>query len=159
KGGVKGESFEPGNPDDSHVIELLRKTGAGRMPPKEAGDPLPKDKIALIEQWLKEGGKLDLGIDVKADLQRELRIRWKPPAPPIADKFPVNINALAFTPDGKKLVVGGYHELTVWDIAEAKLEKRLYTRAERAYALAFLPDGKLAAAGGRPGQEGDVKIY
>ena len=25
--------------------------------------------------------------------------------------------------------------------------------------MAFLPDGKLAVAGGRPGQEGDVRIY
>jgi WD40 repeat protein len=79
--------------------------------------------------------------------------------PPAAYKYPVNINALAFTPDGKKLVVGGYHELTVWDIAGARLEKRLYTRAERAYGMVFLPDGKLAVAGGRPGQEGDVRIY
>ena len=37
--------------------------------------------------------------------------------------------------------------------------KRIYTRAERAYAMAFLPDGKLAVAGGRPGQEGDVRVY
>jgi len=25
--------------------------------------------------------------------------------------------------------------------------------------MAFLPDGKLAVAGGRPGEEGDVRIY
>src|SRR5262249_34956460 len=31
--------------------------------------------------------------------------------------------------------------------------------AERMYALAFLPDGSLVAAGGRPGQEGDVCVY
>ena len=37
--------------------------------------------------------------------------------------------------------------------------ERVYTRAERAYALAFLPDGKLVVAGGRPGQEGDVRVY
>jgi WD40 repeat protein len=49
--------------------------------------------------------------------------------------------------------------LTVWDVTQAKLEMRIRTRAERAYALVFLPDGKLAVAGGRPGQEGDVKIY
>ena len=28
-------------------------------------------------------------------------------------------------------VVGGSHELTVWDINSAKLEKRIATRAER----------------------------
>ena len=40
-----------------------------------------------------------------------------------------------------------------------KLEKRLYTRSERAYKMAFLPDGKLIIAGGRPGQEGNVRVY
>ena len=80
-------------------------------------------------------------------------------APPAKYPYPTIVNALAFTPDGKQLVVGGHHELTVWDIATGKLLKRIYTRAERAYAMAFLPDGKLAVAGGRPGQEGDVRIY
>jgi len=36
------------------------------------------------------------------------------------------------TPDGKQLVVGGHHELTVWSVDEGKLLKRIYTRAERA---------------------------
>ena len=36
---------------------------------------------------------------------------------------------------------------------------RVSTRMERAYAMVFLPDGRLAVAGGRPGQEGDVRIY
>jgi WD40 repeat protein len=44
-------------------------------------------------------------------------------------------------------------------MAEAKLERRVTTRAERTYGMAFLPDGKLAVAGGRPGQEGDVCVY
>ena len=86
-------------------------------------------------------------------------MRWKPPVPPKVYAFPTIVNALAFTPDGKQLVVGGHHELTVWAIDTGKLVKRLYTRAERAYGLAFLPDGKLAVAGGRPGQEGDVRVY
>src|SRR5262249_10840194 len=66
---------------------------------------------------------------------------------------------LAFTPDNKKLVVGGHHELTVWDIDSGKLEKRLRTRCRRQLAMVFLPDGKLAVAGGRPGEEGDVCVY
>src|SRR5438105_8285293 len=88
-----------------------------------------------------------------------LRVRWKPPAPPAAYPYAAPITALVFTPDNQKLIIGGQHELTVWDIASGKLEKRIYTRAERAYAMVFLPDGKLAVAGGRPGQEGDVRVY
>lgn len=140
-------------------MDVLTATDKSRMPPKEAGDALSKEKIAVIERWIREGAKLDAGITPSADLGRELRLRWKPPAPPAAYKYPVNINALTFTPNNQKLVVGGYHELTVWDVATARLEKRVRTWAERAYAMAFLPDGKLVVAGGRPGQEGDVRVY
>ena len=164
KGGDKAadgivKTILPGKPEESHLLELLKAKDNSRMPPREAGDPLPAAKIKVIEQWIKEGAKLDQGLTAKADLLRELRVRWKPPAPPAAYKFPVAVTALAFTPDNKKLVVGGHHELTVWDVNAAKLEKRVRTRSERAYGMAFLPDGKLVVAGGRPGQEGDLKVY
>lgn len=159
KGGDNDDPLAPGKPDDSLMYQLITTPTAKRMPPKESGDPVPKDKIAVIERWLKEGAKLDAGIDAKADLMRELRIRWKPPAPPVSYKYPVIVNAVAFTPDNAKVIVGGHHELTIWDVNEGKLEKRIATRSERAYALGFLPDGKLVVAGGRPGQEGNVRIY
>ncbi len=158
KGGNKEDPIVPGKPDESLLIDKVTAQD-DRMPPKDAGDPLPKQKIAIIERWIAEGAKLDAGLTPKSDLLRELRVRWKAPAPPAVYPFPVAVTALAFTPDNQKLVVGGQHELTVWNYPQGKLEKRIYTRMERAYALAFLPDGKLAVAGGRPGQEGDVRIY
>ena len=160
KGGSKEDPIVPGKPEESHLLEVLRAKDNSRMPPaKDGGEALPKEKIAIIERWVADGAKLDSGLTPKSELMRELRVRWKPPAPPVSYKFPVTITALAFTPDGKKLVVGGHHELTIWDATLAKLEKRIYTRAERAYAMVFLPDGTLAVAGGRPGEEGDVCIY
>jgi hypothetical protein len=160
KGGTKElDPFTPGKPEESLIIDLLTAKDKSRMPPLETGDGLPREKIAVIEQWIKEGAKLDAGLTPKSDLLRELRVRWQPPQPPAVYPYPVQITALAFTPDGKQVVAGGQHELTVWNVADGKLVKRIRTRAERAYALAFLPDGKLAVAGGRPGQEGDVRIY
>jgi hypothetical protein len=159
KGGTKEDPIVPGKPDESLIIDMLTAKDNSRMPPKEVGEPLSKAKIDVIEKWIAEGANLDAGISPKSELLRELRVRWQPPAPPASYPFPVIITALAFTPDGKKLVVGGQHELTVWAVAQAKLETRIYTRAERVHALHFLPDGKLLAAGGRPGQEGDVCVY
>jgi WD40 repeat protein len=159
KGGDNDDPITPGKPDDSFLIQLVTPGAPKRMPPKDNGDPLPKEKIEIIARWIQEGAKLDAGIDPKADLWRELRVRWKPPAPVAAYKYPVIITALAFTPDNQKIVVSGRHELTVWNVADGKLEKRIATRSERAYAMAFLPDGKLAVAGGRPGRAGDVRIY
>lgn len=158
-GGANGEPIAPGKPEESEFHDLMVTAEPRRMPPRDKGEAVPKDKAALVARWIKEGAKLDAGIDPKADLVKELRVRWTPPAPPATYKFPAVVNALAFTPDGKQLVVGGHHELTVWEAASGKLVKRVRTRAERAYGLLFLPDGKLVVAGGRPGQEGDVRVY
>jgi hypothetical protein len=159
KGGTKDDPIVAGKPEESLLIELVRGKDTLRMPPRDTGDPLSSEKIAVLERWIKEGAALDPGVSPKADLMAELRARWVPPLPPAAYKYPVNVTAMAFTPDKRRLIVGGYFELTVWDAAEGRLERRLNTRAERAYGMVFLPDGMLAVAGGRPGQAGDVCIY
>src|SRR5438270_12165352 len=84
KGGTKDEPWEAGKPEASLIINLITSKGQTRMPPKEAGDALPKEKVEVIRRWIKEGAKLDAGIAAKADLMRELRVRCQPPAPPAA---------------------------------------------------------------------------
>jgi WD40 repeat protein len=158
-GGANGDPLVPGKPETSELHSLMVTSEQRRMPPRDKGEAVPKSKAAVIAQWIKEGAKLDSGLDAKADIVKELRVRWKPPVPPKVYPFAIIVNAVTFTPDNKHLVVGGHHELTVWEVATGKLVKRIYTRAERAYGMDFLPDGKLVVAGGRPGQEGDVNVY
>ena len=158
-GGASDSPVAAGKPEDSYLLELVAAKGQKRMPPEGKGQPLSKQQIGVIERWVKEGAKLDGGVDPKADLVRELRLRWKPPAPPASYPFPTIVNAVAFTPDNKQIVAGGHHELTVWNIADGRLLKRVFTRAERAYGLVFLPGGQLVVAGGRPGEEGDVRVF
>ena len=159
-GGAGGEGLTAGKHADSQLFTLMVSEKERRMPPRKDNlSPVPRPQTEVMRRWIDQGAKLDAGIDPKADLVRELRVRWKAPPPPAAYKYPTIVNALAFSPDNKSLVVGGHHELTVWEVATAKLLKRIYTRAERAYAMAFLPDGKLVVAGGRPGQEGAVRIF
>lgn len=164
KGGAGDEAIVAGKPAESHLMELLRADAPRRMPPPpkdrvgDADGALPAAKIATIEKWIAQGAKLDAGIDPNADLLRELRVRWQPPTPPARYPFPVPVTALTFTPDGKGLVIGGYHELTVWDVPGGKLVQRLRMRAERACAMAFA-GSLLVVAGGRPGQEGTVDVY
>jgi mono/diheme cytochrome c family protein len=159
KGGTKDDPISPGKPDESFIILALTANDKTRMPPMETADPLKKEEIAVIEQWIKEGAKLDEDLTPKSDLQKELRIRWKPPELKAAYTAPVEVTAVAFSPDNAKLVVGGNHELEVWNVADGKLEKRVRTRTRRSLSMAFLPDGKLVVAGGRPSEEGDVRVY
>lgn len=159
KGGTNDDPIVPGKPDVSELVRLITASDEHRMPPPEKGLPLPKEKVQLIRQWIKDGAKLDDTIDANADLLREVRKRWQPPMPPETYPAPVAVNAMAFTPDQRNLVVGGYYELIVWNLDDKKIAKRIRTRSERTYAMAFLPNGLLAVAGGRPGQEGDVRVY
>jgi DNA-binding beta-propeller fold protein YncE len=158
KGGQQGEgvTLEPGDPDASMLVELIRPGGEPRMPYKQ--DPLPSDKIALIERWVKEGGKYD-GASPDEDWGAVLRKNTPVVIPEI---YPVTvpITALAFSPDGNALVTSGYHEMNAWKPADGALVRRTRGLAERVYDIAYSPDGKwLATASGDPGQYGLVSLW
>src|SRR5438552_4840946 len=64
KGGIHDDPITDGNIKESYIHEVLVSKGPNRMPPKEAGEPLSKEKIAIIDQWIKEGAKLDKEVPV-----------------------------------------------------------------------------------------------
>jgi WD40 repeat protein len=66
---------------------------------------------------------------------------------------------MAFTPGGDRLVVGGYHELLIWDTAGGTLAARVGNIPQRTFGMAFSPDNAwLAAAGGAPGVSGEIRL-
>jgi WD40 repeat protein len=158
KGGQQGEdiTLEPGDPDASYFIELIRHDGSPRMPWKQ--DPMPLEQIAMIETWVKEGAKYD-GNDVKEDWPTLLHKRTIVPVP---DKYPtvVPITALAFSPNGESLTTGGFHEAIVWNLADGAIRQRIRPLQERIYDLAYSADGAwLATASGDPGRFGTAKLW
>lgn len=158
KGGQQGEdiTLEPGDPDASRFVELLRHDGDPRMPFKQ--DPMPLPKVALIERWVKEGAKYD---GEKPDEDWTVALRKLTPAV-VPESYPasVPVTALAFSPDGTTIATSGYHEVNLWKVSDGTIERRLRGLAERVYEIAYSPDGKwLATAGGDPGQSGSVKLW
>ena len=158
KGGQQGEdiTIEPGDPDASRFIELLRPDGQPRMPYKQ--DPLPPETIAVVERWVKEGAKYDGGPPTE-DWTAVLR-KSTPVVVPESYPVTVPITALAFSPDGQEVAASGYHEVTLWSAAAGTLNRRLGGPAERVYEIAYSPDGKwMATASGDPGQAGAVTLW
>jgi tricorn protease-like protein len=158
KGGQQGEgvTLEPGDPDASLFVELIRPKGEPRMPYKQ--EPLAPDKVALIERWVKEGAKYD-GASPDEDWAAVLR-KNTPVVIPEVYAVAVPITALGFSPDGTEVASAGYHEINFWKLADGSLARRLRGLAERVYEIASSPDGKwLATASGDPGQFGLVTLW
>lgn len=158
KGGQQGEgiTLEPGKPDESYLVELIRPDGAPRMPYKL--DPLPPDQIAAIERWVAEGARYD-GTSPDEDWVMLLH-KLTPASVPESYPVAVPITALAFSPDGSEVAASGYHELTMWKAADGTPTRRLAGLPERTYDVAFSPDGKwMATASGDPGQFGAVRLW
>ena len=158
KGGVQGVdiTLEAGKPEDSRFVELLQADAKPRMPYKQ--DTLPKEQIALIERWVKEGAKYD-GADPKEDWPTLLH-KLTPVTVPESYPIAVPITALAFSPDNQKVAAAGYHEFNLWSVADASLGRRMPGLSERIYEIAYSPDGKwLATASGDPGQFGSAKLW
>jgi hypothetical protein len=67
QGTPKERVIDPGKPDDSHLILRVKGEEEPRMPPPRGNNRgLADETIAKIEQWVKEGAKLDAGLDPKA---------------------------------------------------------------------------------------------
>jgi WD domain, G-beta repeat/Planctomycete cytochrome C len=158
KGGQQGEgiTLEPGKPDESRLIELIRHDGEPRMPYKQ--DPLPPEKIATLERWVTQGAKYDGGAPTE-DWTIVLR-KTQQATVPTAYPVTVPITALEFSRDGSALAASGYHEVTFWKTKDGSLDHRLGGLAERIYDITYSPDGKwMATASGDPGIFGVARLW
>ena len=69
------------------------------------------------------------------------------------------VTAVAFHPSNGELASGGYGEVLVWDVAGAKLGRRMAGLIGRVRGLAFSKDGsRLAIAEGEPGRSGAIRL-
>ncbi|MEX0678250.1 MAG: c-type cytochrome domain-containing protein [Pirellulales bacterium] len=156
-GESESPSITPGKTDESELLARISSDDADARMPQEA-DPLPAEQIELVKRWIAEGAKFD-GPDPAAALASIIP-KTAEPDPPQAYHRPVPIAAIAFNHDGRELAVGGYHEVTIWNVESGSLARRIKNVAERVYGLDYNADGSLVAvAGGMPASLGEVKLF
>jgi WD40 repeat protein len=122
------------------------------------GGQLADSEVQIIANWILQGAKFD-GQDGAAPLRDQLPRDIPHPAPPKVYPTAFPITAMMFSADGKRLLVGGYHEILVWDAATGALVTRVANIPQRTLGMAFNADNSwLAVAGGSPGVSGEVRL-
>ncbi len=157
KAGDSGEApVTDANIEASELLRRLTTTDESERMPADC-EPLSNEQVTLISTWIAEGAKFD------GNSSSESLLTVIPPKtysdPPETYAQAVPITALAFSPDGSQLLASGYHEITIWNCADAKLVRRIKNLGQSIYAIKFLPDGKTLAIGcGEPGIRGEVRL-
>jgi WD40 repeat protein len=145
KGGKHGQAIVAGDPSKSKLVEMI--SGSDPDMPKD-GDPLKKEQVSLIEQWIKQGAVDDT--PAPGTIKVPTPVYTVPPV----------ISALVYSPDGSMLAVSGYHEIVLHKPDGTGIIARLIGESPRIESIAFSKDGKqLAACGGGPGEFGQVQIW
>jgi dipeptidyl aminopeptidase/acylaminoacyl peptidase len=157
KPGAGGEApVVAGNSARSVLHRLLLATDPDDRMPQES-EPLGAEEIARIRRWIDEGARFD-GADPAAPLSASIP-RPVQPAAPSTYGIAVPVAALAFSPDGAELAMGGVHEVLVRASADGVLKRRLGGFPERVLSLSWPTNGaRLAVAGGSPGRSGEAVL-
>ncbi|MEO8166203.1 MAG: c-type cytochrome domain-containing protein [Betaproteobacteria bacterium] len=147
KGGDSGPLFEPGQPDESMLVQMI----VGNEPemPKQQ-QPLSVAKIQTLRHWILAGAKDDsLAVGSPSTIQI-----------PQAYLSPPAVSSVALSPDGKLLAAACRSEVVLIDVDAETAPRRLPTECDLITHVEFNADGTLlAASGGSPAQYGEVRFF
>jgi len=147
KGGKAGKVIEPGKAQDSLLVKFIEgrsgKEGKNKFMPPGKKEHLSPDEIALIRQWIDAGAQPPAAPMKIADVLAKL-----PKFAPKSDHRSA-IQALAFSPQAKRIAVGSYAAVQLLDAATHQPVRKIEGIDGKVNALRFSADGTMlfAAAG------------
>lgn len=158
-GDVEGEGIlEPGDPDASHLVRVLKVDAKVRMPLKQ--DPLTDAQISTLERWVKEGAKFDGESEAGTSIASMVDPLSLAPAVALTASVSDPVASLAFSSDGKWLAAGKGADVLVFDVAASKVAYTLPGHPGDVDFVGFTTDGgTILAAGGRPGMSGFITSW
>lgn len=154
EGGSKGSLLKAGDAEGSRLIKMMTGGMKLQMPPRD--DPQPsEDEKELLKSWITAGA-----IGPKAD--QDVSILSTLTVPKIAAaKGAKPVTAMAASPDGKRLAVARFREVSILDVSDNnKVLKRLPNLSGKINEVHFTQDGKrLLTASGIAGLKGIATLW
>lgn len=155
RGGNHGTILVPGNIKESRLYTML--TGETKPAMPMDGQVLSAGEMEVVRKWIASGATPPSAAEIA--MLRTRAAGEQAPAAPVKNIKP-QIFSLAWRPRTADIAVGRFQTVDLLDSATKKVQATLAGHAEVVRALAFTKDGKrLAAAGGRPGREGEVILW
>ncbi len=172
-GGGSGEVIAPGDPDGSYLLMLVTHASEPKMPPES--DRLPEPMVAVISKWIAGGAIERNGSQPVARKQTNLALdasaATRPDGPPVMPprlsldvvthgSRPTAVTALAASPHGELLAVGGRRQILLYHSGSLDLLGVLPFPEGVARVARFSRNAKLLlAAGGEAAKSGRVVIW
>ena len=151
-GGRHGAAILPGKGAQSSFLRYCTGELKPKMPP---GGALDKVQLSVLRRWIDEGARVDSLTAATPTNPLTPARRGENKGGAVAP-----VTALALSPDGSTLAVGGYRVVRLLDPVTGALQKTLTGCADQVQSLAWEASGqRLAAAGGVPGESGEVTIF
>lgn len=175
QGGGSGAVIEPGNPDESTLLQLIMHKEEPKMPPNSP--KIPDAEIATIRAWI-EGGALEASGSVAAiktkpkfEFKLDPSAMGKPsgePAmpvglttePSVVSPRSTAVIAMAASPWAPLVAVGGHKQVLLYRSTDNHLMGVLPFPEGTIHVLKFSRNGDLLlAGGGRGGQSGLAIVW
>ncbi len=145
KGSENGPVLNENAADKSRLLEVLISTGDDHMPPTDEAQP-SKDELAILSQWLHEGGKFDSRMAVLPTLPKVAVTASKVRSPALA---------MALMKDGQNLLMGRFKLVEQRRIENNELVWSLPIADGKVNGLRLSSDGtRVLLATGMPGLSG-----
>lgn len=152
KGGEGGAVIVAGKSDASRLALMLEGRAKPAMPP-EGNEAPSKDEIALVKAWIDAGAKGPSGAGPDPKLLVTPRVK-----PLVAPRR--QINAVAWSADGKLAALAGYSEVRLISAESRAPVRKLSGLRGNVTDVEFSKDGKqLLTAAGEPGLFGEAKLW
>ena len=152
KGGDKGATLKPGDPESSLLVKLIEGRSKPSMPPKD--EPrVPAAELALLRQWIADGAP---GPQRDESLLKNLVVPEVATGRGVARPW----TAVEYSPDGKILALGTAGRVEFRNASGRRIQRVIDGIPGKVNALHFSADGAtLVVAAGITGLDGVAELY